>query len=146
MGSPPDALRAEREFTRQIERDGWPDWGARCKHGVQGGLYCGFCESWVDQLPSDQKLSGVPRGLMGSPDHSRRVIVAKGNRKRELHLPFGVCGSREALEAMRDSLTRWLNDPGNGCGITYGWCRLDPPDNTEYVYGPPDTEPEKWDE
>ena len=55
------ALAAERRFTRQLEQEGWPDYGIRCKHGMQGGLICEWCGD-PDKLPADQKLRGVPRG------------------------------------------------------------------------------------
>jgi hypothetical protein len=52
--------KAVSDFAKQIEREGWPDWGVRCKHGVQGGLHCEWCGP-VDALPVSEKLSGRPR-------------------------------------------------------------------------------------
>lgn len=54
------ADRAEREFARQIEREGFPDYGIRCKHGIQGGLHCEWCGN-PDKLPKSEQLSGIPR-------------------------------------------------------------------------------------
>lgn len=51
---------AVRRFARQIEEEGYPDYGVRCKHGVQGGLTCEWCGN-PDRLPRDQQILGVPR-------------------------------------------------------------------------------------
>jgi hypothetical protein len=51
---------AIREFNRQLQAEGFPDWGIRCKHGVQGGLYCEWCGN-PDKLPRSKQISGVPR-------------------------------------------------------------------------------------
>lgn len=51
---------AIRAFARQLEREGFPDWGVRCKHGMQGGLWCEWCGN-PDRLPAAEKLRGTPR-------------------------------------------------------------------------------------
>ena len=44
---------------------------------------------------------------------------------------------------LRDCISEWLADPGNGHGTSYGWVKVE--EKKPSVYGPLDVEPEPWD-
>lgn len=50
-----------------------------------------------------------------------KFIVGQGSKKREIVGPFGLCASRADFENLRDQINTWLSEPGNGCGISYGY-------------------------
>lgn len=70
-----------------------------------------------------------------------KFILAKGNKKREIEAPFGLCASREDMESLRNQINEWLDDPGNGCGIVYGFLFVN---EIKYEMGPSNTVPEPW--
>ena len=71
-----------------------------------------------------------------------KFIIAQGRKKRELLGPFGLCASRDDMKNLRDQIDAWLAEPGNGCGISYGYLFVQEPRVVET--GPPDTRPEPW--
>lgn len=72
-----------------------------------------------------------------------KFVIAQGKRKRELVGPFGICASREDFTNLRDQINVWLNDPGNGLGIAYGFLFVQ---ERVVEFGPEGTKPEPWDD
>ena len=70
-----------------------------------------------------------------------RFVIGQGRRKREINGPFGICASRRDMVLLRDQIDAWLADPGNGCGISYGWLFVQ---ERVIDMGPLDTSPEPW--
>lgn len=73
-----------------------------------------------------------------------KFIIGKGNKKRVIETPFGICASREDFIKLRNEITHWLNDFGNGQGLSYGWVYVIEPQSVDA--GPTNTHPEPWDE
>lgn len=73
-----------------------------------------------------------------------KVIIAQGKTKREIRGPFGICASREDFETIAERIAEFLNDPGNGCGISYGWLQIHKPPTIEM--GIPGYKPRPWEE
>lgn len=48
-------------------------------------------------------------------------ILAKGDKKRSITAPFGLCATRDDMISLRDQINAWLADPGNGSGVSYGF-------------------------
>ncbi len=71
-----------------------------------------------------------------------KFIIAQGRRKREIVGPFGICADRRDMENLRDQISAWLADRGNGCGISYGYLFVQ---ERVVEMGPANTAPEPWD-